>query len=113
MGERSTCPITCSLDLIGDRWTLVILRDLLLANRRHFSDFARAENIATNILSERLARLELAGIVEKKRDPEDGRRRIYVATQKGHDLRPVLFALAEWGVKHTDGAMPHGVEIPA
>lgn len=111
MGERSTCPIACALDLLGDRWTLVVLRDLVLARRRHFSELGRAEGIATNVLSDRLARLESAGVVAKQRDPADGRRRIYEPTPRGYDLVPVLLELAIWGCDHAGGvAEPELVE---
>ena len=102
-GSRSTCPITCALDLLGDRWTLVVLRDLLLGGRRCFSEFARDEGIATNILSDRLGRLESAGIVERRRDPSDGRKRRYVPTDKGRSLIPLLLEFAVWGSSHTGG----------
>lgn len=101
--SRSNCPITCALDLVGDRWTLVVLRDLLLGGKRRFSEFARAEGIATNVLAERLARLEAAGVVVKQRDPDDGRRRCYTPTERGRELIPVLLALAVWGSDHCGG----------
>jgi DNA-binding HxlR family transcriptional regulator len=108
---RSACPITCALDLLGDRWTLVILRDLLLAGQRSFSDFARPEGIATNILTDRLTRLEVAGVLERKRDPSDGRRRIYTPTERGIALIPVLLELSIWGFDHAGGtAKPELVE---
>jgi DNA-binding HxlR family transcriptional regulator len=82
MTRRSSCPITCSLDLIGDRWTLVIMRDLLLAGKTAFSELASVEGIATNVLSDRLTRLEQAGLIRRERDPADGRRRRYVPTRR-------------------------------
>ncbi|MEM6929179.1 MAG: helix-turn-helix domain-containing protein [Myxococcota bacterium] len=100
---RSDCPIACSLDVIGDRWTLVVLRDVLLAQRRTFGELAQAEGIAPNILSERLARLEAAGVLTKERDPADGRRRLYLPTERGLDLIPVLLAVGRWGILHTPG----------
>lgn len=109
---RSNCPITCALDVLGDRWTLVVLRDLLLGGRRSFSEFARTEGIATNILSDRLERLEAAGVLTRSRDPNDGRRRIYTPTERGLDLIPVLLELSIWGFDHTAGgtAKPELVE---
>lgn len=104
---RSGCPIAASLDLFGDRWTLVILRDMLLAGRERFGELAAAEGIATNVLSERLDRLEREGLLLRRQDPADGRRRIYVPTRAAVALIPVLVELAVWGLTHTkatDGA---------
>lgn len=100
---RSNCPITGALDLLGDRWTLVVLRDVLLGGRRSFSEFAKAEGIATNTLTDRLDRLERAGVLVRGVDPEDRRRRIYTPTERGLDLIPVLLSLAVWGIDHTEG----------
>ena len=93
---RSDCPVSCALDLLGDRWTLLVVRDLLLRGRRHFEQLASDESIATNILTDRLGRLERAGIIAKRRDPDDGRRRIYTPTERGVDLIPTLLELG-WG----------------
>lgn len=102
MGElRSNCPIAASLDLLGDRWTLVVLRDMLLGGVRRFSDFAVDEGIATNVLSERLERLTRVGLVTVGRDPDDGRRKIYAPTESAVALIPVLVELAAWGTAHT------------
>ncbi len=100
---RSTCPITCALDLLGDRWTLVVLRDLLLGGRTSFSEFAASEGIASNVLSDRLSRLEREGVVVRERDPADGRRRRYLPTEKGRTLIPILLELAVWGSDHAGG----------
>lgn len=108
---RSSCPITCALDLLGDRWTLVVLRDVLLLQRRHFTELASAEGIATNILSDRLERLEDAGVLARSRDDADGRRRMVVPTDKGRALIPILLELAIWGYDHGGGtARAHWVE---
>ncbi len=104
---RSACPITCALDVLGDRWTLVILRDLLLAGRRTFSELATVEGIASNVLAGRLERLERWGVVTKERDPADGRRRRYLPTARGRDLIPVLLELAIWGAEHAGGTAHH------
>lgn len=91
---RSGCPIASALDLVGDKWSLVVLRSMTLGART-FGDLARApEKIATNILADRLKRLEGAGIICAA--PAGG----YVLTPKGADLLPVLQALARWGEKH-------------
>ena len=100
---RSSCPIASALDIVGDRWTLVILRDILLAGKRSFSDLASPEGIATNVLSDRLARLETAGVLVKEPDPADGRRRLYVPTEQGWDLLPVILELAIYGKDHCGG----------
>ena len=98
---RSDCPIAASLDVLGDRWTLVVLRDILLGHRRSFSEIGSDEGIATNILTDRLDRLVTACVLERHRDPEDGRRKIYVPTERGIALIPVLVDLAVWGNAHT------------
>ena len=99
--DRSTCPITCALDVFGDRWTLVVLRDVVLGGKRRFGEIARPEGIATNVLAERLKRLEQLEIVDKRRDPEDGRRFVYTPTEKGADLIPTLLEIGIWGARHT------------
>ena len=100
---RSDCPIACTLDLIGDRWTLLIVRDLLMGKRR-FSEFlASDENIKTNVLAERLKRLERAGVVERSRYREHPPRYEYLLTDKGRDLLPVLEAVFAWGRAHLPG----------
>ncbi len=101
--SRSSCPIACALDLIGDRWTLLVIRDLALAGKSQFGELGQAEGIATNVLADRLARLERVGVVVKERDPEDGRRRRYALTERGKDLIPVVMEIAAWGTAHTDG----------
>lgn len=106
---RSSCPVAASLDILGDRWTLVILRDLLLGGIVHFADFAVDEGIATNTLTERLQRLREAGLVERARDPDDGRRWIYVPRQPAIELIPVLIDLMMWGSKHTAVEVPPGL----
>ncbi len=104
------CPITYGLDVFGDRWTLLVLRDLLLFEKKRYSELqASAEGIATNILSDRLKRLEAAGIVTRSRDPEDRRQFIYRVTEKGLSLVPVLLEIAAWGATHDEKtAAPDG-----
>ncbi len=107
MPLRSGCPIAASLDLFGDRWTLVILRDVLLGGRQRFAELGADEGIATNVLSERLARLVQAKLLRRRKDPADGRRRVYRPTPAAVALIPVLVEIAVWGVAHTkatDGA---------
>lgn len=105
-GRRSACPIALTLDLVGDRWTLLVARDLL-EGKRHFEEFKNSgEGIATNVLSDRLRRLTSAGFVARRPDPGDGRRAIYVLTERGESLRPLIAAIAAWGAAHIDGADP-------
>lgn len=98
---RSGCPISIALESFGDPWSLLIVRDLLFKGLRTFKEFLGAgEGMATNILSDRLARLEAAGILEKDRDPSDARRVLYGLTPKGADLAPILVELVLWSAKH-------------
>jgi DNA-binding HxlR family transcriptional regulator len=101
--RRSGCPISFALDVIGDRWALLIVRDIVFAQRRYYADFlAAGEGISSNILADRLQRLEAAGVVIRVADPEDGRRLQYGLTDKGKDLIPVLLDMALWGAEHDD-----------
>lgn len=94
---RSDCPVACALDLIGDRWTLLIVRDLMLGKRR-FSEFlAPGEGIKTNILTDRLKRLEGSGLVGRVRYQERPPRFEYQLTPAGRELSPILKAVAAWG----------------
>jgi DNA-binding HxlR family transcriptional regulator len=96
--RRSLCPVGCSLDIFGDRWTLLIIRDLF-HGRSRFKDFsASPEGIPTNILSERLERLLAHGVIEQM-PAEDGAKRLaYRLTEKGKTLGPVLKAVRDWGL---------------
>lgn len=99
-----------SLDILGDRWTLLIVRDLMVRGLRTFKEFqASGEGIATNVLADRLHKLEAAGIIRTEVDQEDGRRVIYRLTDKGIDLAPVLLDLLIWGARHEETAAPCGV----
>lgn len=103
MERRSPCPVACALDLIGDRWTLLVIRDLFLG-KHYFDEFlASPERIATNILAARLKFLEENGLASSERDPEDGRRIRYKLTEKGKSLRLVLAGVARWGLKNIPG----------
>jgi len=87
--------------MLGDRWSLLILRDMMVRGYRTFQQFlASDEAIATNILADRLRRLEEAGIIAVRPDPSDGRRRIYTLTGKGIDLAPVLTEMVLWAARH-------------
>lgn len=97
--RRSPCPVSCTLDLIGDRWTLLVIRDLLLGRSR-FKDFtASPENIPTNILSDRLERLLQNRVVEQIPVSEGSKLLGYHLTPKGQALAPIVKALANWGLK--------------
>jgi len=98
---RSRCPITFALDRLGDKWSLLIVRDLLFRERKTYGDFLDdGDGIATNILADRLKCLQQEGIIQKSRDPDNGRRVIYALTDKGLDLAPVLIAMMRWSSKH-------------
>lgn len=100
---RSCCPVACTLDLIGDKWTLLIIRDLMLG-RSHFREFsASPERIATNILTDRLTRLVEAALVEKFPSPEQPGRDAYRLTKKGETLGPVVQTIKKWGLEHIEG----------
>src|SRR5215471_21665509 len=89
--RRSGCPLNASVEMLGDRWSLLIIRDMMLLGRRTFKEFLGSyERPATNILTDRLRRLEAHGIIRTERDPADGRKVIYQLTEKGIDLAPVL-----------------------
>jgi DNA-binding HxlR family transcriptional regulator len=107
---RSRCPIAISLDLFGDRWSLLVVRDLMFKGLRTFKEFAAAgEGIATNVLADRLERLQAAGIIQQQPDPQDGRRLLYRLTEKGLDLAPVLMEMVIWAARHEDTEAPPGV----
>jgi len=89
--------------MLGDRWSLLILRDMMLRGFRSFKEFLTSyEGIATNILADRLKRLIAHGIVTTQEDPSDGRKLIYILTPKGLDLAPVLTEMVLWAAKHEE-----------
>jgi DNA-binding HxlR family transcriptional regulator len=100
--RRSACPIANALDVLGDRWTLIIVRDLVFRGFREFGQFLGAgEGISTNILTERLDRMQCAGIIVRSDHPKDGKKYVYRLTEKGIDLIPLLIQLVLWGAKYT------------
>jgi DNA-binding HxlR family transcriptional regulator len=104
MNSRSPCPIACTLDLMGDRWTLLVIRDMMFFNQQRFEEFLESpEGISTNILADRLKTLEEFGLVEKSPYSNHARRMNYSLTEKGQSLRPVMRVMAAWGLKHLDG----------
>ena len=98
---RSKCAISLTLELLGDRWTLLVIRDMLIFQKKRYQDFLESpEKISTNILADRLFRLQQLGIITKSGDPDNKKQFIYAPTAKGIDLLPILFDLARWGIKH-------------
>jgi DNA-binding HxlR family transcriptional regulator len=105
--RRSGCPVSISLEMLGDRWSLLIIRDLMVRGFRTFKEFqGSSEGIATNILADRLQKLEAAGIVSAEVEKADGRRVNYRLTEKGIDLAPVLLELLIWGARHEETGAP-------
>jgi DNA-binding HxlR family transcriptional regulator len=99
--RRSGCPLNASVEMLGDRWSLLIIRDMMLLGRRTFKEFLGSyEGIATNILADRLRRLQAYGIIAAEPDPSDGRKLIYTLTPKGIDLAPVLTEMVLWAGRH-------------
>jgi len=99
--RRSGCPVSISLERFGDRWSLLIIRDLMVRGFRTFKEFQESgEGIATNILADRLKKLEAAGIIFSEVEKTDGRRMNYRLTEKGIDLAPVMLELLIWGARH-------------
>ena len=104
--RRSNCPISCALDLLGDRWTLLVLRDLIKGKCRYGQFLASDEGIPTNLLADRLCRLEEAGLVKKRAYQDNPPRYEYELTAKGNDTRLVVGAMAVWGMKHQPATQP-------
>lgn len=105
--RRSDCPVNVCLEIFGDRWSLLIVRDLLFKSQHEFKDYLGAkEGIATNVLSDRLRRLEENGIVTRTPHSSDGRRVDYRLTEKGLDLLPALIEMTLWATKHETTSAP-------
>lgn len=95
------CPIAFALDTFGDRWSLIIIRDMLIRGYQTYGEFLECkEKIATNILADRLQELEMLGIISKQRDPNNGRRVLYRLTEKGADLTPIMLEIIRWSSKY-------------
>lgn len=102
--RRSLCPIACTLDLVGDRWTLLVVRDLLFAGPRRFGELlASPERIPTNLLSDRLRRLERLCLVRRTAYQRHPRRYLYELTERGADLAPVLVEMMRWANRNVPG----------
>lgn len=98
---RSPCPVARTLDILGDKWSLLIIRDLIYANKRRYGEFAASpEKIPTNILSDRLKRLERHGIVERNLYSQHPPRAEYHITEKGKELGAIVKAVYTWGAKY-------------
>jgi DNA-binding HxlR family transcriptional regulator len=105
-GYRSTCPIANVLDIVGDKWTLLVVRDLLFLSKRRYGEFQNSpEAIPTNILADRLKRLEGAGLVKKEFYQDNPPRAEYFLTRKGADLGPILKAMGHWGKQYIPGVV--------
>lgn len=101
--RRSECPLNASVEMLGDRWSLLIIRDMMLRGFQTYKQFMECyEGIATNILADRLRKLVGYGIIATESDPSDGRKLTYVLTKKGIDLAPVLTEMVLWAASHEE-----------
>ena len=99
--HRSNCPVNLAMEIFGDKWSLLIVRDIMFAGKRHFRELLQSEEkIASNILTDRLAMLEREGVITKSPDPEHKQKYIYNLTVKGIDLLPVIAEIGAWSIKH-------------
>ncbi|SNR41185.1 transcriptional regulator, HxlR family [Flavobacterium sp. ov086] len=99
--KRSECPLSCSLDVFGDKWSLLIIRDLIFNEKSTYNDFLKSEEgIATNILASRLKALEENGIIEKSAHPDSKAKNLYKLTTKGIDLLPIIVEVYIWSDKY-------------
>lgn len=106
-GLRSSCPINTALEALGDAWSLLIVRDLMFKGRWAYKEFLDAgEGISSNILADRLQRLETLGVITKANDPDDARRYVYRLTEIGIDLAPLLVEMILWSVRHFETDAP-------
>ena len=110
---RSTCPISTALEVVGDRWTLLVIRDLMFAGKRHFRQLLQSEEaISSNVLADRLNLLVENGLVRREDDPSHAQKAIYSLTAKGLDLLPVLVALSAWSqAHHPETRRPEAVDL--
>lgn len=101
--RRSDCPISLSLDIFGDKWTLLILRDFIFFDNRHFNELVTNENISTNILTDRLNRLLTNGIIKKEVSANNKSSYLYSLTEKGIELIPIVMEIYKWGANNIKG----------
>jgi DNA-binding HxlR family transcriptional regulator len=101
--HRSGCPINLTLETLGDRWSLIVIRDLMFGNRRHYRELLNRseEGIASNILADRLKRLTRAGLISRRDDPTHRQKGIYSLTEPAIQLVPLLAQMGAWGRRHT------------
>ena len=111
--NRSTCPISTALEIVGDRWTLLVVRDLMFAGKRRFREFLQSEEaISSNVLADRLNALLENGLVTRQDDPTHAQKAIYSLTDKGLDLLPVIVAMSAWTQKyHRETRRPEAVDL--
>lgn len=106
INNRSNCSISCALDILGDKWTLLIIRNIMIAESKSFGDFrASPEKIASNILSDRLEKMVLNGILNKKVNKENKLKFDYTLTKIGKELEPVIIAISRWGHQSIKGTI--------
>jgi DNA-binding HxlR family transcriptional regulator len=101
--QRSGCPINLTLEMLGDRWSLIVIRDVMFGNRRHYRDLLThsEEGIASNILADRLKRLVAAGLLSRRENPSHKQKAIYSLTEPAIELVPLLAQMGAWGLHHT------------
>ena len=104
--RRSRCPVACTLDVLGDKWSLLVVRDVVRGKRRYAEFLGSPEGIPTNILADRLKRLTACGVISTRRYSRHPPRLEYVLTAKGDELRPILRAMVDWGLRHAGGRTP-------
>jgi DNA-binding HxlR family transcriptional regulator len=99
--KKSDCPVNLTLELLGDRWTLLIIRDMVFAGKRHFNEFIQSEEgISSRTLADRLQTLQDEGILSRREDPAHKLKAVYSLTPAGVDLLPILLHLGSWGARH-------------
>jgi DNA-binding HxlR family transcriptional regulator len=105
--RRSGCPINLTLEVLGDRWSLIVIRDIMFGNRRHFGDLYQRseERIASNILADRLNRLIRVGLLSRAGDPSHKQKAIYSLTEASIQLVPLLASMGAWGRRHTPASI--------
>jgi len=104
--RRSRCPVACTLDVLGDRWSLLVVRDVMRGKRRYADFLESSEGIPTNILADRLKLLVAKGVIRSRPYSRHPPRVEYVLTEKGEDLRPIMRAMVAWGVRYAGGRTP-------
>ncbi len=98
---RSDCPLNISLENLGDKWTLLIIRDIMFLNKRHFNELLNnEEGIASNVLTSRLQNLEKIGVLLKTKDPNHKQKNVYTLTNIGIGLLPLMFEMTQWSIKY-------------